>query len=153
MQTDTITAREQEIIDAFSMYDDWMGKYAYLIELGRGLPLIEDVYKTEDYRIHDCQVQVWLWAEFRDGKVFYKADSNALLTKGLLAMLVRMLSGQPPAEVTRADLGFLDRIGLKEHLPFVRKNGLGAFAQMKHYARAFEKIDETAASGSSVLGR
>jgi cysteine desulfuration protein SufE len=136
MQTGTIASREQEIVEAFSAFDDWIGKYEYLIEQGRSLPLIEEAYRTDAYRIQNCQVQVWLRAELREGRVFYRADSDARITKGLLALLVRILSGQSAADVTGADLGFLDRIGLREHLSFVRKNGLVAFVQMQHYARA-----------------
>lgn len=140
MQTDTITAREQDIVEEFSMFDDWMGKYEHLIELGKDLPLIEDAYKTEAYRIHGCQAQVWLQAAFRDGKVYYTADSDALITKGLISLLVRVLSDQPPADIARARLGFLDQIGLKEHLSATRKNGLGAMVkQMKLYALAFSE--------------
>jgi len=140
MQTETIAAREQAIIEEFSLFDDWMGKYEYLIELGRELPLIEETYRTENYRIYGCQAQVWLRAVFSEGKVFYKADSDAMITKGLIALLVRVLSGQPPAAVVHTELDFLDRIGLKEHLSSTRKNGLGAMVkQMKQYALAFSE--------------
>ena len=107
------------------MFDDWMGKYEYLIELGKDLPLIEEAYKTREYQIHGCQAQVWLRAAFRDDKVYYKADSDAFITKGLISLLVRVLSDQPPADIAHARLGFLDQIGLKEHLSATRKNGLG----------------------------
>ena len=138
MQTATIEAREQEIVEEFDLFDDWMGKYEYLIELGRELPLIEDDYKTEAYRVHGCQAQVWLRAGFDDGRVYYRADSDAMITKGLIALLVRVLSEQPPDAVLGARLGFLDQIGLKEHLSSTRKNGLAAMVkQMKHYALAF----------------
>ncbi len=140
MNVETIAAREQDIIDEFEMFDDWMGKYEYLIELGRSLPLIEDAYKTDDYRIHGCQAQVWLRAALQEGRVRYRADSDALITKGLIALLVRVLSDQPPEAVLRAHLSFLDRIGLKEHLSPTRKNGLSAMVkQMKHYALAFSQ--------------
>ncbi len=140
MQTDTIAAREQDIVEEFSMFDDWMGKYEYLIELGKDLPLIEEAYKTDDYKIHGCQAQVWLRAAFRDDKVYYKADSDAFITKGLISLLVRVLSDQPPADIAHAQLGFLDQIGLKEHLSATRKNGLGAMVkQMKLYALGFGK--------------
>ncbi len=140
MHTDTIVAREQDIVEEFSMFDDWMGKYEYLSELGRDLPLIEEAYKTDDYKIHGCQAQVWLRAAFRDDKVYYKADSDAFITKGLISLLVRVLSDQPPADIARARLGFLDQIGLKEHLSATRKNGLGAMVkQMKLYALGFGK--------------
>ncbi len=140
MHTDTIVAREQDIVEEFSMFDDWMGKYEYLIELGRDLPLIEEAYKTDDYKIHGCQAQVWLRAAFRDDKVYYKADSDAFITKGLISLLVRVLSDQRPADIAQARLGFLDQIGLKEHLSATRKNGLGEMVkQMKLYALGFGK--------------
>ncbi|HMB92885.1 MAG TPA: SufE family protein [Rhodothermales bacterium] len=138
----TIADKEQDIIDEFSMFEDWMGKYEYLIELGRELPLIEDAYKTEEYKIHGCQAQVWLRAETENGTIRYKADSDAIITKGLIALLVRVLSGQPPEAITHAKLDFLDEVGLKEHLSPTRKNGLGAMVkQMKMYALA---LTETA---------
>lgn len=137
MQTDTIATRAQEIVEEFSMFDDWMNKYEYLIELGRDLPLIDDAYKTDAYRIHGCQSQVWLRADSRDDRVYYTADSDAMITKGLISLLVRVLSGQPPDAVINARLDFLDRIGLKEHLSATRKNGLGEMVkQMKRYALA-----------------
>lgn len=134
---DTIAARTAEVVDEFSFFDDWMGRYEYLIELGKALPLIEDEYKTEAFRIHGCQAQVWLRAEQEDGHMHYKADSDALITKGLIALLVRVLNGQPPEAVAAADLNFLDAIGMKEHLSPTRKNGLNAMiSQMKRYAEA-----------------
>ena len=137
---ETIARRADEIVDEFAFFEDWMEKYEHLIELGRALPLIEDRYKTEDYRIHGCQAQVWLRAEHDDGVVRYRADSDALITKGLIALLVRVLSGQPPEAVAAARLDFLDRIGLDEHLSPTRKNGLAAMVrQMKHYALAFSE--------------
>ncbi|RMF65700.1 MAG: SufE family protein [Bacteroidetes bacterium] len=114
-----------------------MGKYEHLIELGRSLPLIEDEYKTDEYRIRGCQSQVWLRAERDNGHIVFKADSDALITRGLIALLVRVLNGQPPEAIARADLSFLDRIGMKEHLSPTRKNGLDAMIrQMKLYAVA-----------------
>ena len=114
-----------------------MSRYEYLIELGRSLPLIEDAYKTDAYKIHGCQSQVWLRAERDNGHVLYKADSDALITRGLIALLIRVLNGLTPEEILAADLSFLDRIGMKEHLSPTRKNGLSAMVkQMKHYAVA-----------------
>ena len=136
----SIAEREAEIVEEFAFFDDWMEKYEYLIELGRALPLIEDAYKTDDYRVRGCQAQVWLRAAPDDGLIVYRADSDALITKGLIALLVRVLSEQPPDAIVRAELGFLDEIGLKEHLSPTRKNGLGAMVkQMKHYALAFSE--------------
>lgn len=141
MTTATITEREQEIIDEFELFDDWMGRYEYLIELGRDVPLIEEAYKTDDYKIHGCQSQVWLRAELNNGTVSYKADSDALITKGLISLLVRVLSNQPPEAITSAQLQFLDQIGLKEHLSPTRKNGLSSMVkQMKVYALAFSQV-------------
>jgi cysteine desulfuration protein SufE len=134
---DTIAARAAEVVEEFSFFDDWMGRYEYLIELGKALPLIEDRYKTEAFRIHGCQAQVWLRAEQEDGHMCYKADSDAMITKGLIALLVRVLNGQTPEAVAAADLDFLDDIGMKEHLSPTRKNGLDAMiSQMKRYAEA-----------------
>ena len=135
--TSTIQERERAIIDEFALFDDWMGKYEYLIELGNSLPLIEDDYKTDDYKIKGCQSQVWLRSEYRDGRVFYKADSDALITKGLIALLIRVVSDQTPEQIAEAELSFLDVIGLKEHLSPTRKNGLSSMVkQMKLYALA-----------------
>ena len=140
METMTITAREAEIVEEFAFFDDWMDRYEHLIELGRGLPIIEEAYKIDAYRVKGCQAQVWLRAAMEDGRVVYRADSDALITKGLIALLVRVLSDQPPEEIVRAQLGFLDEIGLKEHLSPTRKNGLGAMVkQMKRYALAFHE--------------
>lgn len=137
MDTSTIPQKEQAIVDEFALFDDWMGKYEYLIELGKDLPLIEDEYKIDDYRVKGCQSQVWLRAEHTNGTVHYKADSDALITKGLISLLIRVLSEQPAEEVATAELTFLDKIGLKEHLSPTRKNGLGSMVkQMKMYALA-----------------
>ena len=140
MEIDTITAREAEIAEEFAFFDDWMDRYEYLIELGRALPLIEEEFKTDAFRVQGCQAQVWLRAAMEDGRVVYRADSDALITKGLIALLVRVLSGQPPDAIARARLGFLDRIGLREHLSPTRKNGLAAMVKlMKHYALAYHE--------------
>src|SRR5690554_658660 len=122
----TIAEREQEIVDEFALFDDWMGRYEYLIELGKSMPPLADDYKTEDYKIHGCQSQVWIRAEEDDGLVTYTGDSDALITKGLVALLTRVLSGQPARAIVDADLRFLDAIGLQEHLSPTRKNGLAS---------------------------
>ncbi|MEX2401368.1 MAG: SufE family protein [Rhodothermales bacterium] len=133
----TIQERARDVVEEFNLFDDWMGKYEYLIELGNSLPPIEDEYKTDDYKIKGCQSQVWIRPETADGLVFYKGDSDALITKGLVALLVRVLSGQPPEAVAEADLSFLDEIGMKEHLSSTRKNGLASMVkQLKLYALA-----------------
>lgn len=130
---------EQQIIDEFSNFDDWMDKYNYLIEMGKTCPSIEDKDKTENNLIKGCQSRVWLNAEYKDGKVYYKADSDAVITKGIASLLIRALSGQTPDDILNANLGFLDKIGLKEHLSPNRSNGLTAMVkQMKLYALAFK---------------
>lgn len=131
----TIAEREQEIVDDFALFDDWMGRYEYLIDLGKELPPLDEAYKTEAYKIHGCQSQVWVRAEEHDGRIHYTGDSDALITRGLVALLVRVLSDQPAEAIVAADLGFLDRIGMQEHLSPTRKNGLAAMIkQMKLYA-------------------
>jgi len=142
MTAQSIREREQEIINEFMLFDDWMGKYEYLIELGKDLPLIEDQYKTDDYRIRGCQSQVWLRPDRSNGHVIYLADSDAMITKGLIALLIRVLSNQPPDAVASADVEFLEEIGLKEHLSSTRKNGLQSMVkQMKAYAQALAAAD------------
>lgn len=128
----SIQETENEIIEEFSMFDDWMAKYEYLIDQGKDLSSLDDSLKTEDRLIKGCQSRVWLLSEFRDGKIYYRADSDAILTKGLVALMVRVLSGQPPEEIVKAPLEFVDKIGLKEHLSPTRSNGLvSMIKQMK----------------------
>ena len=134
----SIQEREAEIIDEFSMFSDWMEKYEYIIDLGKDLPLIEDSFKTDDYIIKGCQSQVWLNATVEDGKVVYTADSDAIITKGIISLLIRALSGAEPNEIINAELKFIDQIGLKEHLSPTRSNGLLSMVkQMKTYALAY----------------
>lgn len=145
MDTTSIPEREEAIINEFMLFDDWMGKYEYLIELGKDLPLIEDAYKTDDFRIRGCQSQVWLRPDRARGHVVYRADSDAMITKGLIALLIRVLSDQPPGAVAEADVKFLEEIGLKEHLSSTRKNGLQSMVQqMKAYAKALAQDEQTA---------
>lgn len=128
---------QQEIIEEFAMFDDWMGRYEYLIELGKSLPLIDEQYKTDDNIIKGCQSQVWLHAEMEGNNVIYTADSDAILTKGLIALVIRVLNGQKADEIVQADMSFVDEIGLKEHLSPTRANGLlSMIKQMKFYALA-----------------
>ena len=135
----SIAAKEAEIIEEFEMFEDWTEKYEYLIDLGRALPLINEELKTEEYLIKGCQSQVWLNAEFKEGKVFYKADSDAQIPKGIVSLLVRVLSDESPNEIVKSDLTFIDQIGLKEHLSPTRSNGLVSMVkQMKIYALAFQ---------------
>lgn len=130
---------EQEIIDEFSLFDDWMDKYEHIIGLGKELPLIEENLKTDDLLIKGCQSRVWLHAKMEDGKVIYTADSDAIITKGIISLLIRALSGQTPDTIINTDLSFIDQIGLKEHLSPTRSNGLVSMVkQMKLYAIAFK---------------
>ena len=124
--THTIAENAEEIVEEFSIFDDWLGKYEHLIELGKSMPLIDEQFKTDQYRIRGCQSQVWLRADIVDDNVQFSADSDALITKGLIALLIRALNGQKRDDVANADLSFLDRVGLNEHLSSNRKNGLQA---------------------------
>jgi cysteine desulfuration protein SufE len=134
----TITETETQIISEFAMFDDWMDKYNYLIDLGKSLPDVEEQYKTDQYLISGCQSKVWLHAVMNDGKVFFKGDSDAIITKGIVNMLIRVLSDKTPDEIIHAKLEFIDQIGLKEHLSPTRSNGLGSMIkQMKLYATVF----------------
>lgn len=130
---------QDEIIDEFSVFDDWMDKYALLIDLGNSLPPIEEKYKTNENLIEGCQSRVWLQADYRDGRIWFQAESDAIIVKGIVSLLVRVLSGRTPDEILNADLYFIDRIGLTEHLSPTRSNGLVAMVkQMRMYALAFK---------------
>ena len=130
---------QNEIVSEFSMFDDWMERYEYIIELGKGLPLIADEFKTDDNIIQGCQSKVWVHAEEKDGKVFFSSDSDAILTKGIIAILIRAFSNQTPANILEANTDFIDEIGLKEHLSATRANGLvSMIKKIKMYALAFE---------------
>ncbi len=129
---------EREIVGEFSVYDDWMDKYAYLIEIGNGMPAMDEQYKTDDNLIKGCQSRVWFYPEMREGLLYFMADSDAIITKGIAALLVRVFSGQKPEEIANADLGFIDEIGLTQHLSPTRSNGLvSMIRQIKMYAIAF----------------
>jgi cysteine desulfuration protein SufE len=131
----TINEIQDELIEDFEFFTDWMEKYEHIIQLGKELPLIDEEYKKEDYLIKGCQSQVWLHAELVDDKVNFTADSDAIITKGLVSMMVKVLSGHTPEEIANADLYFINRIGLKEHLSPTRANGfLSMVKQMKLYA-------------------
>lgn len=135
----TINDIQDELINDFAFFEDWMSKYEYIIQLGRELPLIDEQYKKEEYLIKGCQSQVWLHADFQDGKVVFTADSDAIITKGLVSLMVKVLSGHTPQEIAEADLYFIDQIGLKEHLSPTRANGLVSMVkQMKLYAIALQ---------------
>jgi len=133
----TIDEKQQEIIEEFAFFEDWMEKYDFIIQLGKDLPLIDDRYKVEDRLIKGCQSQVWMHAEEKDGKVYFTADSDALITKGLVSMVIKVLSGHPPEEIINSDLYFIQEVGLQNHLSLTRSNGLASMIkQMKLYALA-----------------
>ena len=135
--TDTV---QNEIIEEFSMFEDWLDKYDYLISLSESLPVIAQEHKTDDYIIEGCQSRVWVDARVEDGKIFYSADSDAIIIKGLLALLIRAMGGRIPQEVVDMELYFIDAIGLKENLSPTRGNGLLAtIKQMRLYALALAK--------------
>lgn len=135
---------QQEIIEDFSMFDEWMDKYEFIIDLGKDLPLINEQYKTPDYLIKGCQSQVWLHASLINNKVIYTADSDAIITKGIVALMIKVLSEQSPQDIIDANLSFIEKIGLKEHLSPTRSNGLVAMIkQMKLYALAFNAKNQS----------
>ena len=134
----TIQAIQEEIVDEFSMFDDWMQRYEYMIELGKTLPLIDEKYKTEDNIIKGCQSKVWVHAEEKEGNIVFTADSDAILTKGIIAILIRAFSNQSAKAILEANTDFIDEIGLKEHLSPTRANGLvSMIKQIKMYALGF----------------
>ncbi len=134
----TIQELEKEVIDEFAIFDDWMDKYNYLIEIGKELPLIDPKHKTESNLIHGCQSRVWLHARLHDDKVLFSADSDAVITRGIISLLIRVLSNQTPEAILSAPLTFIDVIGLRDHLSVTRSNGLmNMIKQMKIYALAF----------------
>ncbi len=135
----TIKEIQEEIIDEFSMFEDWMDRYEYIIELGKSLPLINEAHKLDENLIAGCQAKVWLHAEIEENKIFFTADSDAILTKGIVAILLRVFNQQKPVDILNADLYFIDEIGLKEHLSPTRANGLlSMIKQLKLYALAFQ---------------
>lgn len=135
----TINEIQDELIEDFAFYSDWMEKYEYIIQLGKELPLIEEQYKQDQYIIKGCQSKVWLHPELKDGKLYFSADSDALITKGLVSLMVKVLSGHTPKEIVDTELYFIDQIGLKDHLSPTRANGLLSMVkQMKLYALALQ---------------
>lgn len=136
----TIQEIQDQIIEEFSIFDDWMDKYQYLIDMSKQMPPIASQFKTPQYLIKGCQSNVWLNAELIDGQVHYSADSDALITKGIATLLIKALNNQSPADILNTELYFIDRIGLKENLSPTRSNGLVAMLkQMKVYALAFSQ--------------
>jgi cysteine desulfuration protein SufE len=135
----TIKEIQAEIMGEFNMFEDWMEKYEYIIELGKSLPIIKEKYKIDNNLIKGCQSRVWLRADKQDGKILYSADSDAIITKGIVAILIRVLSNQNAAEIATADLAFIDKIGFKEQLSQTRANGLvSMIKEMKLYALAYQ---------------
>lgn len=138
----TIEEIEKEIAEEFSLFDSWDDKYEYIIDLGKKLSPLEDQYKIDENRVRGCQSIVWLVADYRDGKIFYKAESDAVIVKGLISMLIRVLSGQSPDNIIQAKLNFIQQIGMTTHLAQTRSNGLLAMVkQMKNFALAYKIKD------------
>lgn len=133
----TINEQQDQIIEEFSFYDDWMEKYEHIIQLGKELPLIDEQYKTEEHLIKGCQSRVWLHADYKNGNIEFSADSDAIITKGLVGLMISVLSHHTPKEIAGADIYFIDKIGLRSHLSPTRSNGLlSMLKQMKLYAIA-----------------
>ncbi|MCC7399947.1 MAG: SufE family protein [Chitinophagaceae bacterium] len=132
---------EQEIIDDFSLFDNWEEKYEYIIDMGKKLPPLDDIHKKEENIIKGCQSTVWLVAEQKDGRIYFKADSDAVIVKGLISLLIRVLSGQTATDILGTKLDFINKIGMMQHLAQTRSNGLlSMIKQMKHYALAFNTV-------------
>lgn len=137
----TVNEIQDEIIEEFSAFDDWMDKYQMIIDLGNGQPALDERFKTDDNLIDGCQSRVWLHAEMNDGRLEFQADSDAIITKGLIALLIRALSNQTPEDILKADVYFIESIGLTQHLSPTRSNGLlSMLKQIKAYALAFGQI-------------
>lgn len=140
----TIGEIENEIVEEFSLFDSWDDKYEYIIDLGKKLPLLDDKYKIDENRVRGCQSTVYLVADYKNGKIFYKAESDAVIVKGLISMLIRVLSGQKPDDIISAPLNFIREIGMMTHLAQTRSNGLLAMVkQMKNYALAYKIKNST----------
>ena len=139
----TINELQNNVIEEFADFDDWMDKYALLIDLGNSLPPVEEKYKTESNLIEGCQSRVWLQADYVDGKILFKGESDAVIVKGIVSLLISILSDHTPQEILDADLYFIEKIGLKEHLSPTRSNGLVAMVkQMRMYALAFRTKEQ-----------
>lgn len=139
----TINEIQQEIIDEFSIYDDWMDKYAFIIEQGNALQPIDEKYKTPDNIIKGCQSRVWLQTDYRDGKLYFEAESDAIIVKGLIALVLRVFNGRTPDEIIGTDLRFMKEIGLTEHLSPTRSNGLlSVIKQIRYYAIAYKSKED-----------
>ena len=139
----TINEIQDNVIEEFSAFDDWMDKYSLLIDLGNSLPALDERYKTESNLIEGCQSRVWLQADYSDGLIHFQGESDAVIVKGIVSLLIKIISGHTPDEILNADLYFVDKIGLKEHLSPTRSNGLVAMLkQMRLYAMAFKSREE-----------
>jgi cysteine desulfuration protein SufE len=139
----SIKETQEEIVNEFEVYDDWMDRYNYLIDLAKDLPIIDPKFKNNEYLIKGCQSKVWLNSEYNEGKICYAADSDAIITKGIIALLIRVLSNRTPKEIMDADLEFIDRIGLRQNLSPTRANGLlSMIKQMKLYAIAYNAREQ-----------
>jgi cysteine desulfuration protein SufE len=137
----TINEIQDQIVEDFAIFDDWMDKYAYIIELGTDMPSLESKYQTEDNLIRGCQSKVWFHAEYKDGKIIFEADSDAIITKGIAGLLIRVYSNQTPKDIIESDLNFIDKIGLTQHLSPTRSNGLlSMLKQIKIYGIAFSNL-------------
>ena len=140
MDQRSIQEIENEIIDEFSVFTDWMDKYEYIIELGKSLPMIDPQQKTEENLIKGCQSRVWLSSEYRDGKLWFAADSDAIITKGIISLLVRVFNGHAPEDILKSDFGFVEQIGLKDNLSPTRANGLvSMIKQIQSYALVYSR--------------
>ena len=143
----SINEIQDELIEDFSLFEDWADKYEYIIELGKSLPALDEQYKIEDNRIHGCQSRVWLHADHKDGKIFFDADSDAFITKGIIGLLLKVLSGHSPKEILDADLYFIPQTGLQSHLSPTRANGLASMVkQLKAYALVYNSGADTTQS-------
>ena len=139
----TINELQDNVIEEFSVFDDWMDKYALLIDLGNSLPPLDEKYKTESNLIEGCQSRVWFQADYADGKTIFQGESDAVIVKGIVSLLINILSGHTPQEILDADLYFIDKVGLKEHLSPTRSNGLVAMVkQMRLYAMAYRAKEQ-----------
>lgn len=147
----TIQETEQEIIEEFSLFDSWDDKYEYIIDLGKRLPELDAVHKTDSNKVRGCQSTVWLAADYENGRIFFKADSDAMIVKGLISMLIRVLSGHTPDEILEAKLGFIQEIGMTTHLAQTRSNGLLSMVkQIKNYALAYKVKHEVNQDGNNA---
>jgi len=143
MNNDAIQFTEKEIVEEFALFDSWDDKYEYIIDLGKKLPVLEEEAKTDSNKVRGCQSSVWLTAAYEEGRIFFRADSDAVIVKGLISMLIRVLSGHTPDEILEAKLGFIQDIGMTTHLAQTRSNGLLSMVkQMKNFALAFKVKNE-----------